>query len=213
MSETDYLADERRRILAAALPALPFDGWNERLLAEAARSAGVEVDRARLAFPRGVVDLLEFHLAEADRTMLEAFEASRPETLKVRERIALAIRLRLEQQASNREGIRRALALLAQPQNAGLALKSLYRTVDAIWYAAGDTSTDFNFYTKRILLAGVYSATLLYWLDDKSEAFANTWAFLDRRIEDVMRVQRARGRLGRLAERLPNPFRVLRPRA
>ncbi|WP_374298103.1 COQ9 family protein, partial [Sphingomonas sp.] len=99
-------------------------------------------------------------------------------------------------------------SFLAMPLNAALALKLLYRTVDAIWYAAGDNATDFNFYTKRGLLAGVYSATLLYWLNDRSQDCADTWAFLDRRIEEVMQVPKLLGRLGSLTERLPNPFRV-----
>jgi ubiquinone biosynthesis protein COQ9 len=106
--------------------------------------------------------------------------------------------------------VRRALTLEALPQQGPRALKQLYRTVDAIWYAAGDTATDFNFYTKRMLLAGVYAATLLHWLDDKSEGFAATAAFLDRRISDVMKIQQAKGKLGKLVERLPNPFRRLR---
>ena len=98
----------------------------------------------------------------------------------------------------------------AVQQYAPRAMKQVYRTVDAIWYAAGDTATDFNFYTKRMLLAGVYAATLLHWLDDKSEGFAGTAAFIDRRLADVMRIQQAKGQLGKLVDRLPNPFRRLR---
>jgi ubiquinone biosynthesis protein COQ9 len=127
--------------------------------------------------------------------------------MKVRERVKTAILTRFELVAPHREAVRRALTLEALPQHAPRALKQVYRTADAIWYAAGDTATDFNFYTKRLLLAGVYSTTLLRWLDDKSEGFSATAAFLDRRLADVMRIQQAKGRLAKLAEKLPDPRR------
>ena len=124
--------------------------------------------------------------------------------------IATAIRVRLEQTAGHREAVRRALSLLAMPLNAGKGPALLWRTVDAIWYAAGDTATDFNYYTKRGLLAGVYSATLLCWLEDRSEGFATTWSFLDRRISEVMRVPQALSGLRKRLEGLPTPFSFLR---
>jgi ubiquinone biosynthesis protein COQ9 len=115
--------------------------------------------------------------------------------LKIRDRIKSAVRLRLERHAGPREAARRALSTLSMPLNAGLALKLLYKTVDAMWYAAGDTSTDFNFYTKRATLAGVYSSTLLYWLNDRSPGAEATWAFLDRRIDDVMKFEKLKGQV------------------
>ena len=115
--------------------------------------------------------------------------------LKVRDRIKQAVRIRLERHAGEREAVRRALALLSLPFNAPLALKLLYNTVDALWYAAGDTSTDFNFYTKRATLAGVYSSTLLYWLNDRTPGSEATWAFLDRRIDDVMKIEKLKSQL------------------
>ncbi|HEY5598497.1 MAG TPA: COQ9 family protein, partial [Kiloniellales bacterium] len=113
---------------------------------------------------------------------------------KMRDRIAVAVRTRLELLAAHREAVRRGVAFLALPINAPLGLKCVYRTVDAIWYAAGDTATDYNFYSKRLLLAGVYSATLLFWLNDASEGSAATWAFLGRRIAEVLKVGRSVGR-------------------
>ncbi|MEQ8502258.1 MAG: COQ9 family protein, partial [Sneathiellaceae bacterium] len=112
----------------------------------------------------------------------------------------------------DREAVRRALGRQAAPDQALTSVLGLYRTVDAMWYAAGDTATDWNFYTKRALLAGVYASTLLYWLQDQSEDFAATWAFLDRRVENVMAIQKLRGRLEQAGGRLPNPFRLLKPR-
>jgi ubiquinone biosynthesis protein COQ9 len=105
------------------------------------------------------------------------------------------------------------LTILALPVHAPLAARLLYRTVDAVWFALGDRSTDYNFYTKRMLLAGVYSATLLYWINDKSAESAETWAFLDRRIGEVMLIPKAMGRLGKIAEKLPDPLHLLRRRA
>jgi len=202
-----HLYAEKQAILAAALPAVPFDGWSAKTLREATAATGFDASMGLRAFPGGAIDLLSFYMAEADRRMLENLAGADFAALKVRERIAKAIRVRLEAEAGNKEAIRKALAVLALPIHAGRALRSLYRTVDAIWYAAGDTATDFNFYSKRALLAGVYSTTLLRWLDDKSPGHAATWAFLDRRINDVMRIQKLRQRLGDLASGWPRPFR------
>ena len=210
---TAHLETEKRAILASALPSIAFDGWSAEALRAATAAAGFEPSMALRAFPNGAVGLLEFFIAEADRRMLDDLAAVDTSVLKLRERIATAIRLRLAAQAANREAIRKALAVLALPVHAGRALRSLYRTVDAIWYTVGDTSTDFNFYSKRLLLAGVYSATLLYWLDDKSEGQAATWDFLDRRIGDVMRIQKLRGRLGGFTANWPDPSRLFRRRA
>ena len=190
-------ADETRdRLLVAALPHVPFDGWSEKALAAAAAELDIEPEEARHAFPGGPVALVTYHAAYADRRMEDALKETDLAAMRVRERIAHAVRLRLEQNAAHREAIRAALPVLAQPANGPHALASLYRTVDTIWFATGDKSTDFGFYTKRALLAGVYLSTLLYWLNDGSGGAEATWAFLDRRIADVMRIQTARARFG-----------------
>jgi ubiquinone biosynthesis protein COQ9 len=204
-------AAQREALLKAALPHVPFDGWTRTALQAGARDAGIEPALADNAFPGGMAELLEFYHGQADIEMVRALEArSDLAALKTREKVALAIRLRLEANAGYREAIRQALSFLALPTNAPLGAKCLYRTVDAIWYAAGDKATDFSFYTKRALLAGVYSATVLYWLNDKSEGFAETWTFLDRRIADVMKIYALRSRFDRFAEQLPDPFRLFR---
>lgn len=209
MSE-DHLLAEKRALLAAMLPHVPFDGWSAKSLNLATHDCGYDVGVTLRAFPGGAVDVLDFWVAETDAAMLRALESRDLAAMKVRERVKTAILTRLELAAPHREAVRRALTLQAMPQYAPRAMKQVYRTVDAIWYAAGDTATDFNFYTKRMLLAGVYAATLLHWLDDKSEGFAGTAAFIDRRLADVMRIQQAKGQLGKLVDRLPNPFRRLR---
>jgi ubiquinone biosynthesis protein COQ9 len=201
----------RETLLLAGLPHVPFDGWSHKALTAGARDAAIDPALAADAFPGGAGEIIEFFNQWADRRAVAELEAADLGALKVRQRIALGVRRRIEANAAYREAIRLGLAHLTLPQNMPLATKVLYRTVDALWYAAGDTATDFNFYTKRGLLAGVYGATVLYWLNDKSPGSADSWAFLERRIADVMRIPPALGRIGRLASVLPNPLRLLRP--
>jgi ubiquinone biosynthesis protein COQ9 len=202
---------QRAALLQATLPHVPFDGWTRTAFLAGARDAGIEPALADNAFPGGMAELLDFYHRQADIEMVRALEAH-PDlaALKTREKVALAIRLRLEANAGHREAIRQALSFLTLPANAPLGAKCLYRTVDAVWYAAGDKATDFSFYTKRGLLAGVYSATVLYWLNDKSDGFADSWTFLDRRIADVMKIYALRGRVDRFLQQLPDPFRLFR---
>jgi ubiquinone biosynthesis protein COQ9 len=202
----------REKLIDAAIAHVPFDGWGDKALAAAARDLGIDPALVHNAFPGGGIEMIEFHSRLADRRMVADFEQADTTGLKLREKVALAVRLRLSANTAHREAIRRALTILALPLHAALAARLLYRTVDAIWYGLGDKSTDYNFYTKRVLLAGVYSATLLYWINDKSAESAETWAFLDRRIAEVMLIPQAMGRLGKLAGKLPDPFRLLRRR-
>lgn len=200
----------RDRILDAALPNVLFDGWTRKSLVDGARSAGMAGEDVDIAFPTGVRDAVAHWLARADAQMAEDMAAHGLDGLKIREKVALGVRLRLERAEPHREAVRRALSYLALPGNAGIGARSLYRTVDTIWRECGDTATDFNFYTKRGLLAAVFSSTLLYWLDDTSEGHADTWAFLDRRIGDVMKVPKMTARLKSLGNYLPNPGRFSR---
>ena len=190
----------RENILEAALAHVPFDGWTDTALRAGAADAGYGPDDLARFLPGGPAELMELFNTRADAAMLAELDTSDLDAMRVRERIALGVRLRLEANDAHREAIRRGLAFLAMPQNAPLALKCLHRTVDAIWRAAGDTATDYNYYTKRGLLAGVYAATLLYWLGDDSAERARSWAFLDRRIADAMRLPQS---LARIKERLP----------
>lgn len=199
----------RDELLAATMPHVPFDGWSERALAHGAADAGHDAATARRAFPLGAAEMIEHHCLRSDRRMLAALEELDLDAMRVRDRVATAVRVRLQQNDGDREAIRRAVSFLAQPQHAALSLKCLYRTVNAIWYAAGDTATDFNFYTKRALLAGVYASTVVYWLQDHSEGAEASWAFLDRRIAEVMRVPRAMARIRGAASCLPNPLKFM----
>lgn len=194
--------DTSDRLLVAALGHVAFDGWGEKAVLTAAEETGIGADAARRAFPRGAASLIAYHSAWADRRMEQGLLDVGLKGLGVRQRVAAAVRLRLQQNEPHREAIRAAVAHLALPHNAPLSLKCLYRTVDAIWFAIGDKSTDFNFYSKRALLAGAYSATLLYWLEDQFEGREQSWAFLDRRLDDVVRVGSLRGTIERM---LPSP--------
>jgi ubiquinone biosynthesis protein COQ9 len=198
------------RLLLAVLPNVPFDGWSVAALRAGARSLGVDEAEARALFPRDGAALVAWFSHWADRAMLARIADDGFAQLKTGQRVAAAVRARLDILEPHREAARRGLAVLALPQNAALGLRLLYDTVDAIWYAAGDTATDFNFYSKRGLLAGVYGTTMLYWLDDRSPGAIDSQAFLDRRLADVMTLPKIGARLREVADRLPNPLRFLR---
>lgn len=186
---TDIDLDTQRRDLARAmLDHVPFDGWSWAALTAAAEDLGLDRTDAANAFPEGPDGAIAVFSTEADNAMLVALEDHDLESMRVRDRVHTAIRVRLEQNEPHKESIRRALAVLAMPGNAARGTRLLYRTVDAIWSAAGDASVDVNFYSKRVLLAGVYSATLLYWLEDTSEGHDSTWTFLQQRLDEVVRI-------------------------
>jgi len=202
----------RNQIIDAALTHIPFDGWSEASLSMAAADCGVSEAELNALFPAGVPDAIAAYGACADQKMTSAFMdryqadiAVMPVHLKIRSLILI----RLEQAAPHKEVVRRTLAVLARPQHAKLAAKLLYDTVDEMWRAAGDTSTDYNFYTKRATLSAVYSATLLAFLSDNSPDRAKTEAFLDRRLADIARIPKltrpARG-LADMAARMAMRF-------
>ena len=201
---------ERGRVLDCILPHVMFDGWSRKTLRHGAEDAGISIAELDRLFPAGANDCIGHFLDRADRDMEQAFQSRNPSAMKIRDRIASAVRIRLEQAAPHKEAVRRTLAYLAIPGRGGLGVRSLYKTVDVIWKAAGDTATDYNFYTKRGLLATVYSATVLFWLNDTSEDHAETWAFLDRRIQNVMQIPKVTGRLKEAGAKLKNPFGALK---
>ncbi len=204
----------KRAILDAMLPDVPFDGWSVKSAAAAAKRAGLDPSDVARAFPGGTREIIEFWSASADEDLLEALKSHDLAAMRIRERIALAVRLRLEAATPHKEALRRAISILAFPGQTGLGARMLYRTIDTIWFGIGDRSADFSFYTKRGLLAAVYSSTLLYWLEDRSEDSVDSWAFLDRRIATIMQIPKLKSRVKTAAGRLPNPLRLIpkRPR-
>lgn len=209
MMPTEAIESLRAQLLDAALAHIPFDGWTIGALELGAADIGLDRLAVVRAFPGGSTDMIRFHSARTDARMLEILADQDLSEMRVRDRITTGVRVRLELLAAEREAIRCALSFLAMPQNTVLALRCLYKTVDSIWHAAGDTATDWNFYSKRGLLAAVYSTTLLYWLDDKSDEFTETWTFLDRRISNVLKVPKA---VARCREMVPSPLRFFRSR-
>ena len=202
--------DARRVILDKALLSVPFDGWSQKSLESGILNSGIEPGIAKDAFPGGIKQLLNFFMAEADRQMIEEASAQGLDKGPIRKRVSGIIRIRLEQLMPHREAIRRAMALHLLPGQAPNAVVGLWRTVDAIWRIAGDSSTDFNYYTKRALLAAIYSATVLRWLEDESGGCIDTWSFMERRIASTMRIQKIKVRAQNATRLLPNPLSPLR---
>jgi len=202
---------QREALIEAMLPDVPFEGWSRAALRAAARRIDMPAAEALALFPGGPADFVACFSRWADRRMLERLEGLSLDPLRLTERVALAVNIRLEIVEPWREAVRRAMTILALPQNAPLAMRLVYETVDGIWYAAGDSATDFSFYTKRAILSAIHAATVLYWLEDNSPGFADTRAFLERRLADVARFGEARSRLQSALDRLPNPLRLLRP--
>ena len=206
----DMTLDELRDALAPLLPQqAAFDGWSETALAAAAQALGVPADRARLAFPDGAVGMIDAWFAAIDRAMAAALPAEALAAMKIRVRIAALVRARLEATAPYREALRRALAVLAMPLNAATGARLGWRAADAMWRLAGDDATGLAHYTKRLTLAGLYGSTLLVFLDDTSEDLAETHAFLDRRIENVMQFETLKARLKPDPDRHFSPARFL----
>lgn len=186
-----------------------FDGWTDAALALSAETLGVSAGVARLAFPGGAPDMIDAWYAATDAAMATAFPPERIAALKIRDRIRALVLFRLEHMAPVREAARRALAVLAMPQNLARGARLGWRSADVMWRLAGDTATDFAHYTKRVTLGGVYLSTLLVWLGDASGGGADTRAFLDRRIDDVMKIEAAKIRRRENAAYRPSLTRFL----
>ncbi len=202
--------DELRAALAPMIPAnAAFDGWSGKALAMAAAELGVPPERARLAFPGGALQMIDAWFDAIDRAMAAAWPLERIETLKIRERIRDLVLYRIETINPHKEALRRAFAILAQPQNAIAGARLAWRAADRMWRIAGDTATDFNHYSKRGILSALYTATMMVYLDDDSENLSVTRGFLDRRIDDVMRFEKFKASWRGSRERLPSLSRFL----
>ncbi len=210
VAPTEMTLDELRAALSPLLgPNAVFDGWTEDTLAVTADGFGIPAERARLVFRGGATDMIDGWFESIDVAMLEAFPAERIAAMKVRERIRELVLFRFFHIRNEREALRRALAILAQPQNLAFGSRLAWRSVDRIWRLAGDTATDFNHYTKRATLLGVYGSTSFVFVDDESPDFAETRAFLDRRIDDVMAFEKVKARWQGSRDRIPSLTRFL----
>ena len=192
----DRTLDELRLALAPEIArSAVFDGWADEALKQAAALAGVDTAVARLAFPGGAMDMIGAWIDSTDARMQAHFADGHLASLKIRDRIRTLLLFRLDALAGMEEALRRALAIQAMPQNLARTLKTGWHSADLMWRLAGDTATDYNHYTKRALLCGIYTATLAVFVEDQSEGKAETRAFLDRRIENVMLFEKTKAQL------------------
>lgn len=206
----DMTLDEVRAALAPGIASnAAFDGWTAAALEMAADAADIDRDVARLAFAGGAVAMIDAWFDSVDRAMVEALPATTVATMKIRQRIQQLVEARLAVLAPEREALRRALAVLAMPQNVAAAARLGWRSVDTIWRHAGDTATDYNHYTKRTILLGVYGATITVFVDDDSESHADTRAFLARRIDGIMQFEKLKAGVLRRAEYRPSLSRFI----
>lgn len=189
----DPTLDELRAELAPKIAAAAiFDGWSDAALVSACRASEADPAVARLAFPGGAIDMIAAWIAAVDAQMEAAFDKEVLGQMPIRERIRALVWFRLEAVQGLEEALRRALAIQAMPQNLARTANLGWMSADAMWRLAGDTATDYNHYTKRAILTAIYAATLSVFVGDESEAKAETRAFLGRRIEGVMKFEKAK---------------------
>lgn len=193
---SDLTLDEIRLKLApdVAQEAV-FDGWSETALENSAKGARIDPAVARLAFPGGAMDMIGAWIESVDQALEQAFSPEVIASMPIRERIRALVLFRLEELGKAEEALRRALAIQAMPQNIARALRSGWSSADCMWRLAGDRATDYNYYSKRAILATIYAATLAVFIDDQTDEKAETRAFLDRRIEGVMKFEETKARL------------------
>lgn len=179
----------KQALMAAILPHVAFDGWTDSSFQMAVSDAGLDPVVAHATCPRGAVDLAVAFHKQGDALMLEQFAAADMSETRYRDKISALVKIRIEV-VDDKEAVRKASALFALPKYAGEGAKLIWDTCDEIWNALGDTSDDINWYTKRATLSGVYGSTVLFWLGDESDGHSDTWAFLERRIENVMQIEK-----------------------
>jgi ubiquinone biosynthesis protein COQ9 len=209
MDQPANLNDLRIKIAPAIADAAAFDGWSEASVRDAATAAGVDQDAAVFAFSGGAMQMIEAWVRGVDAAMQAALPADQIATLKIRERIRTLVQFRLDAIVHQKEALRRALTIMALPQNAPRTLALGWSSADAMWRLAGDTATDYNHYTKRLTLGSIYAATLAVYVNDSSEDHADTKAFLDRRIEGIMKFEKAKAQLLRPRDEMFSPARLL----
>lgn len=202
--------DDLRLALAPALAeAAVWDGWSEAAVRAAAEAEGIDPSAAAFAFAEGPMQMIGAWIASVDAAMARELPADQIARLKIRERIRTLVQFRLDHIAPVKEALRRALAVMARPRNAAQALRLGWNSADAMWRLAGDTATDYNHYTKRMTLGSIYAATLAVYADDTSEGHSETRAFLDRRIEGIMKFEKLKAQVLKSDDERFSPMRLL----
>ncbi len=213
MSEDNKKLDDdeiKKQLINAILPHVPFDGWGRAALSLAAKDMGMDYTKADILFPSGAGDVIAYHAKMMDDLMVDKLQNIDLASMKIHKRITIAVKIRLQLLEPNQQAVSKGLSFMALPSNGALALKILYKSVDNMWYMAGDTATDWNFYSKRILLAAVYSSTMLYWLNDTSKDYTDSWQFLDRRISEVMKIPKIKAKINNCFNFIPQKINVMR---
>ncbi len=205
----DSLDALRLQLAPAIADAAAFDGWSAAAVRNAAVQLSVDPDAAAYAYRGGAMAMIDAWAASVDAAMAKALPTEKLAPLKIREKIRTLVLFRLDAIVHQKEALRRAQAIMAMPQNIGSAVRLGWRSADAMWRLAGDTATDYNHYTKRMTLGSIYAATLAVYVGDTSEDHADTKAFLDRRIEGIMKFEKAKARLLRPADEHFSPARFL----
>jgi len=210
INDTDLTSEELApRIVDAALSHIPFDGWTNKAIDRAASDLGIGTARAHLVFPGGGEEMMFAWLALEQDRLRQTLADMDLMSLKIRNRIKTAIMAKFAREATHKDASRRALSVLALPHNAGKSAKHVWRAADIMWRAAGDDATDFNHYSKRMILSGILSATMLYFLNDDSDNHSDTEAFVDRRIADVMQIEKVKASLRKVDQYRPSLTRFL----
>ncbi|MGE3929503.1 MAG: COQ9 family protein [Hyphomonadaceae bacterium] len=189
----------RTRLLEAFAPRAAELGWTEAAFRAATADAGLSEGEAALACPKGAFDLFDAFADRADQAMLDRLADLDLNAMRYSQRVKAAVQVRLEAQAQYKDTARAMTRALARPSRAAEGARLLWRTADRIWRALGDTSTDENYYSKRAILSGVLGTTYARWFTDASEDHADTWSFLDARIENVMQFEKVKAKLKPLA--------------
>lgn len=209
LAEPESLEDLRLALADEIAAAAAFDGWSEEAVRSAAQAGGIDPDAAVFAFEGGPMAMIEAWIRAIDVQMAAALPPERLAGMKIRERIRSLVQFRLDAVAPHKEALRRAMAIMAMPQNLARSTRIGWASADAMWRLAGDTATDYNHYTKRLTLGSIYAATLAVFVNDTSDDHADTRAFLERRIEGIMKFEKAKARLLRPADEHFSPVRFL----
>jgi len=199
----------RRALLDAALSIAPFDGWNSKMLKDAAADAGLPSGADELYFPGGPLELIDFWGETCDEVVEKDLSELDQSEMRIRDKVTAGVLSRLYAIGPHEEAARRAIARTALPDGLSLSPKILWRAADTIWRGIGDQSTDFNFYTKRTTLSAVISTSLASWLSDQDPEKEKARAFLDARIENVMQFEKAKFQVKKGLKGMPDPAEIL----
>ena len=196
------------KILLQLLKNVPFDGWTWDALYNSAIDLNIfkndltEKDKSNLRnhYDNEIVNAIKKFNDYLDNEMIKKFKKAKLVNQKIPVKIKNLIMFRLNTSYEYKDAIRSSISIMSFPRNSKLALKMLYKTCDEMWRASNDKSTDFSFYTKRLVLSGVYTSTLFYWLNENDSKKVEN--FLDRRLYDIHRF----GKIKTLSNGFPNLF-------